>query len=303
MRGRGAQVAGFDVEVVGFRGLGCLGLAGHGGLAIFAVAPDGYFAVGRSPECCSGFVVSGSVCGTAIDADALEVIPKQAGFEELWIGHFVGGSNDAIGRVCVRGIVEFKSPSGEDISEIVGVEMISQADLPVIVQTTRGLGFAFGAGKRWQEHSGKNGDDRDDHEKFDQRKPSLGGATSSHGCVCLSEAEGQAKVSFHDKVRVYRNRSVGSVCVVARLVVHGFRHWLGLLAHSDALLTMRSAPYRLRNHFQSNQMATAQGGAMGDTAGFSCSRSRVRLELSSPIESGKGWIGWILCCQNGVWFR
>jgi hypothetical protein len=103
------------------------------------------------------------------------------------------------------------------------------------------LGFAFGAGKRGQEHAGENGDDRDDHEKFDQRKPSLGGATSSHGCVCLSEAEGHEKVSFHDKVRAYRNRSVGSAALWLDWLCTGFRHCLGRLALSDSLLTMRFA--------------------------------------------------------------
>jgi hypothetical protein len=49
-------------------------------------------------------------------------------------------------------------------------DLESQPNLFEVVQTTGALGGALGLGQRGQQQGGKNGDDSDDHQQFDQRK-------------------------------------------------------------------------------------------------------------------------------------
>src|SRR5437667_8739999 len=61
------EIAQSNIKIVGGTGLNRLGLARHGGLAIFDVAPNGNSAVGRSPERYALFVLAGGVGRAAID--------------------------------------------------------------------------------------------------------------------------------------------------------------------------------------------------------------------------------------------
>jgi hypothetical protein len=51
---------------------------------------------------------------------------------------------------------------------VIGVHVIAEILLPLVAHTSHGVGLNFGAAQRWQEHAGENGNDRDDHQQFDE---------------------------------------------------------------------------------------------------------------------------------------
>jgi hypothetical protein len=63
--------------------------------------------------------------------------------------------------------VKLKSPARDRVCVVHCVHLEGEANLPIIVEATRSLCFAFRIGQGWQEHPGQNGNDGNDHEELD----------------------------------------------------------------------------------------------------------------------------------------
>ena len=70
---------------------------------------------------------------------------------------------------------------GEAVIEIVLVKSRSEADLLEIIRAKGSFRFGFGAGKRRQQQGGKDGNNGDDNEQLDERKPKAFGCSPREG--------------------------------------------------------------------------------------------------------------------------
>ena len=66
--------------------------------------------------------------------------------EKTDVTHVFPGLNLTIRRHRVPGVVELKSPGGNEFLVVIGVHDERNTKLPVVAETTDGLRFAFGAG-------------------------------------------------------------------------------------------------------------------------------------------------------------
>ena len=70
--------------------------------------------------------------------------------------------------------------SGEPVAVVIMVEAHTEPQLPQVAQARDGLGAAFGATQRGEEHRRENGDDSDDNEEFNEREGSGAAVLSNH---------------------------------------------------------------------------------------------------------------------------
>src|SRR3954471_14841900 len=75
----------------------------------------------------------------------------------------------------------------ETAVKILRVKHHRKPHLLEITQALKRYRFLFGPAQGWQEHSGENGDNRDDHQKFDQRE----------GAACRPLADGSICSQLH----------------------------------------------------------------------------------------------------------
>ena len=61
--------------------------------------------------------------------------------------------------------------SREDFPILIRVILNEQANLTEVVQAANASRLRFGLAEGRQEHSGKDRDDGDDHQQFDEREP------------------------------------------------------------------------------------------------------------------------------------
>jgi len=103
------------------------------------------------------------------------VVGSPPGFVRASGRRAAGGGAAGDGRrkaVRIVGSVGAKPLRAVHIAVILPIHRVGQAYLFEIVETGRGLRPGFGAGESREEHRGENGDDGDDHQKFDQSKAS-----------------------------------------------------------------------------------------------------------------------------------
>ena len=74
------------------------------------------------------------------------------------------------GGACVGGRQTLVAMRRENLVVVIRVKLHEQTDLSEVVQAGNALSLLFGLSQRRQQHPGKDGDDGDDDEKFDEGK-------------------------------------------------------------------------------------------------------------------------------------
>ena len=100
----------------------------------------------------------------ALDRRAMEKVRLISGIADH-------GGPPPVGQGCRRIIILILiTVRGKDVAVFIGIKLHEQTDLFEIVFTGNSIRLALSFGQSRQQHRGKDRDDRDDHEQFDQRK-------------------------------------------------------------------------------------------------------------------------------------
>ena len=99
------------------------------------------------------------------------------------------------------------------VVEILSVKMNGQTHLLAVVHAKNALRFGLGLGERGQEHPGKNGNNCDHNEEFNEREPTTSrrfgnGLKSSHNCLGKERS-----TVFSGHCQCYGQMGSGQVCV------------------------------------------------------------------------------------------
>ena len=109
-----------------------------------------------------------AVCGAAERCDRPDVRPGYAVFERL-VDHTIGG-DIKLAINPVRVARKFRERTEHGVVVIVGIHLPTQAELVQVVHAMNSLAFQLGPAQGGQQHRCEDGDDRDDHQKFNERE-------------------------------------------------------------------------------------------------------------------------------------